>query len=109
METQEVEFKGFKANGFVMLFVMLVWLGVSIWLLTINKTPYVIVGVFLLVCWLIMLQGFTMLEPNEAVVTVFFGKYKGVLKETGFFWVNPFMTKKKVSLRARNLNIDPSR
>lgn len=107
METQEVEFKGFKANGFVMLFVMLVWLGVSIWLLTINKTPYVIVGVFLLVCWLIMLQGFTMLEPNEAVVTVFFGKYKGVLKETGFFWVNPFMTKKKVSLRARNLNIDP--
>lgn len=107
METQEVEFKGFKANGFVMLFVMLVWLGVSIWLLTINKTPYVIVGVFLLVCWLIMLQGFTMLEPNEAVVMVFFGKYKGVLKETGFFWVNPFMTKKKVSLRARNLNIDP--
>ncbi len=107
METREVEFKGFKANGFVMLFVMLVWLGVSIWLLTINKTPYVIVGVFLLVCWLIMLQGFTMLEPNEAVVMVFFGKYKGVLKETGFFWVNPFMTKKKVSLRARNLNIDP--
>jgi len=38
---------------------------------------------------------------------IFFGKYKGVLKETGFFWVHPFMTKKKLSMRARNLNVDP--
>ncbi|KAA6322568.1 hypothetical protein EZS27_027903 [termite gut metagenome] len=37
---------------------------------------------------------------------VFFGKYKGTLKQTGFFWVNPFMNKKKLSLRARNLNVD---
>lgn len=107
METKEVNFNGFKSNGFVMLFVSLVWLGVSIWLLTTNDLPYIITGVVLLVCWFILLFGFTMLEPNEAVVMVFFGKYRGVLKDTGFFWVNPFMTKKKVSMRARNLNIEP--
>ena len=47
------------------------------------------------------------LEPNEARVMVFFGKYKGTFKETGFFWVNPFMNKKKLSLRARNLDVEP--
>jgi regulator of protease activity HflC (stomatin/prohibitin superfamily) len=57
--------------------------------------------------WLVFLFGFTKLEPNEAVVMIFFGKYKGVLKETGFFWVNPFITKKRLSLRARNLNPNP--
>mgnify|MGYP000810431394 FL=1 len=47
------------------------------------------------------------LEPNEARIMVFFGKYKGTFKETGFFWVNPFMNKKKLSLRARNLDVEP--
>lgn len=107
MEIKELNFNGFKANGFVMLFVLLLWLGASIWLLTTNDLPYIIIGVALLVCWFVLLFGFTMLEPNEAVVMVFFGKYRGVLKDTGFFWVNPFMTKKKVSMRARNLNIEP--
>src|SRR5690606_6052300 len=57
--------------------------------------------------WIILLCGFVKLEPNEAVVMIFFGKYKGVLRETGFFWVNPFMSKKKLSMRARNLNVNP--
>lgn len=38
---------------------------------------------------------------------VFFGEYKGTFKNTGFFWVNPFMNKKKLSLRARNLDVEP--
>jgi regulator of protease activity HflC (stomatin/prohibitin superfamily) len=40
------------------------------------------------------------------MVMLFFGKYKGTFTKTGFHWVNPFMTSKKVSLRARNLNPD---
>ena len=55
----------------------------------------------------VLLFGFVKLEPNEAVVMIFFGKYKGVLKETGFFWVNPLMSKKKLSMRARNPNVNP--
>ena len=47
------------------------------------------------------------LEPNEARAMVFFGKYKGTFRETGFFWVNPFLNKKKLSLRARNLDVEP--
>ena len=38
---------------------------------------------------------------------VFFGEYKGTFRDTGFFWVNPFMNKKKLSLRARNLDVEP--
>ena len=38
---------------------------------------------------------------------VFFGKYEGTFKRTGFYWVNPFMNKKKLSLRARNLDVEP--
>ena len=47
------------------------------------------------------------LEPNQARAMVFFGKYRGTFSRTGFFWVNPFYSKKKVSLRARNINVDP--
>jgi len=51
--------------------------------------------------------GFMMIEPNEARVLVFFGKYKGTVKENGYFWVNPFYVKKKMTLRARNLDAEP--
>lgn len=54
-----------------------------------------------------MIPGYFSQEPNEARAMVFFGKYKGTFTETGFFWVNPFMNKKKLSLRARNLDIEP--
>ena len=48
-----------------------------------------------------------MLEPNEARVLVFFGKYRGNFVQSGFWWINPFMAKKNISLRARNLNAEP--
>ena len=48
-----------------------------------------------------------MLEPNEAKVMTFFGRYVGTFRKTGFYWLNPFMSVKNVSLRARNLNAEP--
>ena len=66
-----------------------------------------VVSAFLVVVWFILLAGYMQLEPNEARAIVFFGKYKGTFKETGFFWVNPFLDKKKLSLRARNLDVEP--
>jgi regulator of protease activity HflC (stomatin/prohibitin superfamily) len=48
--------------------------------------------------------GFIVLQPNVAAVLTLFGKYSGAVKENGFFWVNPFMVKRKVSLRSHNLN-----
>jgi len=52
-------------------------------------------------------MSLVVINPNESVVLVLFGKYSGTLKKNGFYWVNPFYVKKKISLRARNLNSEP--
>lgn len=54
--------------------------------------------------WFIQIAGFFIVNPNESMVLILFGTYHGTVKEFGFFWANPFFTKKKVSLRAMNLN-----
>ncbi|MRT93336.1 SPFH domain-containing protein [Ancylomarina sp. 16SWW S1-10-2] len=59
-----------------------------------------LVGVF-------MSPGFMIINPNESVVLVLFGDYKGTAKQNGFYWVNPFFSKRRISLRARNLDSDP--
>jgi regulator of protease activity HflC (stomatin/prohibitin superfamily) len=51
--------------------------------------------------------GFLIVNPNESSVLVLFGAYKGSVKDNGFYWINPFLTRKKISLRARNINSDP--
>jgi regulator of protease activity HflC (stomatin/prohibitin superfamily) len=56
-----------------------------------------------LFCWV----GLQIVNPNESCVLVLFGKYSGTLKKNGFYWVNPFYTRKRISLRARNLNSEP--
>lgn len=48
--------------------------------------------------------GFTVVDPNHSCVLVLFGAYKGSIKTNGFYWVNPFFSKKKFSLRARNFD-----
>jgi regulator of protease activity HflC (stomatin/prohibitin superfamily) len=50
--------------------------------------------------------GFFTLQPNEAAVLILFGAYKGTVRDSGFFWNNPFNKRLRVSLRARNLNGD---
>jgi len=46
--------------------------------------------------------GFLIVQPNEAKVLILFGRYYGSVKEAGFWWVNPFTSKKRISLRVRN-------
>ena len=111
MENREFEFKGLKINGFLMLFVIIALFVLSIWgfveFVDSLKGFLVIGSVLLFVIDIIFCIGFRKLEPNEATVMVFFGKYCGTMTSVGFFWVNPFYSSKKVSLRARNLNVDP--
>lgn len=64
----------------------------------------VIVGVLSILSSLLMFVGFFIVNPNESAVLIFFGDYHGTVKANGFFWISPFYVKKKVSLRARNLN-----
>lgn len=51
--------------------------------------------------------GYFVQEPNVARVMIFFGKYKGTCKKTGYYWVNPFLSRKRLSLRIRNMDIEP--
>lgn len=60
--------------------------------------PLVFLGVLAFVC----LFGFMAVQPNDARVLLLFGDYRGTVSESGFFWVNPFFSKKKISLRIRN-------
>jgi len=110
MEAREFEFRGFKSNGFLMLFANFILITASVCIL-IFLSEYgvwpVILGVLGIIKSLFVWAGFFQLEPNEARVMVFFGKYRGTFKETGFFWVNPFITKKRLSLRSRNLDVKP--
>ncbi len=54
--------------------------------------------------WIFLLPGFFVVEPNLGRALVLFGKYRGTVRDPGFYWTNPFTSKKKVSLRAHNLN-----
>ncbi|PZX50245.1 SPFH domain-containing protein [Algoriphagus chordae] len=67
----------------------------------------IVVGIISVVTALICLGGFFIVEPNKSMVLLLFGKYKGSVKANGFYWVNPFMTKKKISLRVRNFENKP--
>ncbi len=64
-------------------------------------------GLILSLLFIFTVIGFTVVYPNGSCVMVLFGAYKGTIRENGFFWVNPFYIKRKVSLRARNFNSDP--
>jgi regulator of protease activity HflC (stomatin/prohibitin superfamily) len=64
-------------------------------------------GIVLIILLVLTLIGFTIVEPNGSCVMVLFGAYKGTIRENGFFWVNPFYLKRKISLRARNFDSEP--
>jgi len=61
-------------------------------------------GAVLFIVWCIFTGGFFTLQPNEAAVLILFGDYKGTVRKSGWHFANPFYTKKKISLRSRNLN-----
>ena len=62
---------------------------------------------FTFVLAILGLIGLVVVNPNESVVAVLFGSYAGTLKENGFFWMNPFYIKRRISLRARNNESQP--
>ena len=117
METQERKFSGIKLPGIPMIILNLllliaivllfVWAVSSQTLSSGAITFYAILSTVLFIINTIFWGGFMQIEPNEARVMVFFGEYRGTVKDNGFFWVNPFYAKKKLTLRARNLDAEP--
>ena len=115
MENKNYEYTGWKANGFVALLIIFAILGLGIFTLikgVMNETepwgiPAIVGGILILILAPIACRGFILLEPNEARVLTFFGKYVGSFYSTGFWWVNFLISAKNISLRARNLNAEP--
>ena len=98
MENKELNFNGTTLNGFMVLFLNLIVVPALIALDIIfwgdNKGLSIPIAAALFIVFIVLMPGYFSQEPNEARAMVFFGKYKGTCKETGFFWVNPFMDKK---------------
>jgi len=109
MEKKEFAFKGLVMNGFVALLLGLVLMGVGIYCFYLaDKEAWgAIAGIVLVLLGSVTFGGIFKQEPNEAKAMVFFGKYRGTFAKDGFFFVNPFLSRKAVSLRARNLNPEP--
>jgi len=117
MNNGNYTYSGWKANGFIALLLNLIGIAASIALFVFGINiesagdstgwPLCVAGVLLFICSLVCLGGFILLEPNEARVLLFFGNYRGTFYDTGYWWVNPLMSDKRISMRARNLNVDP--
>jgi regulator of protease activity HflC (stomatin/prohibitin superfamily) len=97
-----------KLNGFLMLFLSIALLVINVYLLIMgiqNENPGILwIFIPLLLIFLIMNSGFIVVQPNDSRVLILFGKYSGTVRNSGFWWVNPFTVRKRVSLRIRNFN-----
>jgi regulator of protease activity HflC (stomatin/prohibitin superfamily) len=89
------------ANGYLMLFIFLILFFGSIIALIAMKNPWFLLVIIITIS---IAPGFIMVQPNGSRVLLLFGKYVGTVKKNGFYWVNPFYTKKKISLRASNFD-----
>jgi len=98
------EFSVKPISGYLALLAALLFIGGAI---TGFAYERIWIGSILTLLFVFTIIGFTVVNPNESCVMVLFGAYKGTIRENGFFWVNPFYTKRRVSLRARNFDSDP--
>lgn len=93
-------------NGFFHLFIGFILLFAPLGLIVYREVWSIPVFIFLSLVGIFWFTGLFIIQPNQTSVLVFFGKYQGTVKTNGFFWLNPFYSKKKVSLRVRNLESD---
>ncbi|MFH1197374.1 MAG: SPFH domain-containing protein [bacterium] len=97
-----------KMSGFLMLFIYLVIIGATIYSLIMGidteDTTYLFIFFPGLILLFLLIGSFFLVQPNDSRVLVLFGKYIGTVRDSGFWAVNPFTSKRRVSLRIRNFN-----
>jgi hypothetical protein len=95
-------------SGYPMLLITLIFLGIAVASLVAGirteDLGFLLSFFPFLILFILTLPGYFIVNPNDARVLVLFGSYKGTVKKNGFFWANPFYSKQKITLRARNLN-----
>jgi len=94
-------------SGYGMLLAFFLSLGLDVLLFWLQRPVTIGIGVVLAIALIIQLVGFFVVEPGQSIVFILFGDYKGSSRLPGFFWANPFMSRKKVSLRSQNMNGTP--
>lgn len=101
------ETRGFGVSGLAMLLVTLAILvvgGLLVLVALATVAALFVPGVVLGILGLVFLRGFFVLEPNESEVITLFGKYRGTVREPGWYWTNPLTARRRVSLRVHNFN-----
>jgi regulator of protease activity HflC (stomatin/prohibitin superfamily) len=106
MEKEKVSSTSSGYMGILVVLVLMA-LGIGGMILYNQYVAGIIVSMICIAAAVFAVIGLMVVNPNESSVLVLFGEYKGTIKSNGFFWINPFYIKKKISLRARNLNREP--
>lgn len=111
-DMKEYAYRGLVLPGFLMCVVcvlllpgliLALWNGVIECSEGVRAASTIVLGLLIF----IFLNGFFVQEPNQARVILFFGSYRGTCRRTGFYWINPLMKSRKISLRICNMDIDP--
>jgi regulator of protease activity HflC (stomatin/prohibitin superfamily) len=97
--SNEKNYNPISGYGMLLIIIVLAIAGIAGPLLTRNFYVFILLGMAIFLAF-----GFFYLNPNDSVVLVLFGDYKGTVKKNGFYWVNPFFSRKHISLRARNFD-----
>lgn len=104
------EKNAFKINGFIAIVVVFILALIEVFVIVQNAgtddTDFLYVFIPVMLAIVLMIRGFLVVQPNESKVLILFGKYIGTIRNSGFWWANPFTIKKHISLRIRNFNSD---
>src|SRR5437868_3507873 len=93
-------------NGIAMLLLLLAMIAGAVFGVVEMRGAFARFGVFLVVAVVFVAGGFYMLQPNKAAVIMLFGSYLGTDRTPGLRWTLPWNTRRYISARARNHNID---
>lgn len=88
-------------SGYLAIVILLVGIGLAAFGGTADSGVLVVVGGIIA---LGAIKGLVVVNPNESAALILFGSYQGTVRQDGFFWVNPFVARRRVSLKARNLD-----
>lgn len=93
-----------RTNGFIGIILSLVLIIGGLFVIGFETLPMVLVGAVLVLIGSVLFSGLTIVLPNQAIVVTFFGKYIGVIRDSGFHMTVPLTLRRKISLRVRNFN-----
>ena len=108
----EYEYGGLCVNGFLMLFFLFLlapaMLAGCVYLVALTDNhAWALLAALIGLVIVVGAKGFVVQEPGMARVLIFFGRYVGTCRRVGYFWINPLLTARKLSMRLRNMDIEP--